>query len=285
MLGLSKAGALLAAVALLLVGCASIQMPSGSTPTADSGATQATTLNVFAAASLTDAFSQIGNDFADANPGTEVVFNFAGSNHLATQIVSGAPVDVFASANPVQMRVAIESGRIMSGTQRTFAHNRLVVIAPGDNPAELETLADLGRTGVKVVFAASEVPVGRYTLEFLEKAALDDALGETYRDSVMANIVSYEQNVRAVLAKVTLGEADVGVVYTSDVGAASEAIIQIEIPDSLNTVASYPIAHLADSAQPAVAEQFVDYVLSPAGQAVLAAYGFIPPTEADTMAE
>ena len=265
--------------ALLLIGCAPLQSPSSGAdqPNLEASATTIT-LNVFAAASLTDAFTQIGDDFAAVQPGVEVVFNFAGSNQLATQIDSGAPADVFASANPTQMGVAIDAGRIVSGTERTFVRNRLVAIAPSDNPASLTTLEDLAQPGVAIVFAASEVPVGRYTLAFLDKAAADGSLGEGYKEAVMDNIVSYEQNVRAVLAKVSLGEADAGIVYTSDVGAAANDVIQIEIPDNLNTIAAYPIAALSDSANPVLAQQFVDYVLSPAGQQVLVDYGFISTT-------
>ncbi|MEZ4864435.1 MAG: molybdate ABC transporter substrate-binding protein [Caldilineaceae bacterium] len=268
---------LLFVFSLLILGCAPAAAPT--TLPSGSAATGATiTLNVFAAASLTDAFGEIGANFTTAHPDVAVVFNFAGSNQLATQIGEGAPADLFASANETQMGVAIESGRIISGTQRTFARNRLVVITPHDNPARLSTLQDLAKPGVKLVFAAAAVPVGQYTLNFLDKAAADGSLGADYKDAVIANAVSYEQNVRAVLTKVTLGEADAGVVYTSDVGAVAADLVQIMIPDSLNTIASYPIAMLSDSANPEVAQQLMDYVLAPAGQQVLARYGFISTT-------
>lgn len=264
---------------LLIGGCVSVAAPDPNAAEGESGAAFATvTLNVFAAASLTDAFGEIGANFSAANPGTEVVFNFAGSNQLATQIGEGAPADLFASANATQMTAAIDSGRVLSSTQRTFARNRLVIVTPGDNPAGLTTLADLATPGVKIVFAAAAVPVGQYTLDFLDKADVDAALGAGYKEAVTANVVSYEANVRAVLTKVTLGEADAGVVYTSDVGAAADQVTQIEIPDALNTIASYPIAPLADSAYPGQAQQFIDYVLAPEGQQVLARYGFIPTT-------
>lgn len=271
---------LLWAVSLILAGCVPVAVPSPAA--AQPGAAvsaEAITLHVFAAASLTEAFGQIGADFAALHPGTKVVFNFAGSNQLATQIDAGAPGDVFASANNMQMNVAIETGRIISGTQRTFVRNRLVVITPADNPAGLTALADLAAPGTKIVFAAKEVPVGQYTLDFLDKAEADGSLGAGYKDAVIANVVSYEENVRAVLAKISLGEADAGVVYTSDVGAAADKVMQIEIPDTLNTIASYPIAVLDDSPNPERAQQFVDYVLSLEGQQVLAAYGFVSTTE------
>lgn len=265
-----------AIMSLLLLGCQPVATAPGA-PSARSGAgTGTTTLNVSAAASLTDAFGAIGEGFAAAHPGAEVVFNFAGSNQLATQIAGGAPVDVFAPANDAQMNAAIESGRIAAGTQRTFARNRLVAIAPGDNPAGIATLEDLAAPGVKIVVAAAGVPVGQYTLDFLDKAAADGSLGAGYKEAVLGNVVSYEADVRAVLTKVTLGEADAGIVYKSDVGAAAEAVRQFDIPDALNTIAAYPIAALNDSPHPELAQQFVDYVLGPEGQQALAAYGFVP---------
>jgi molybdate transport system substrate-binding protein len=233
-------------------------------------------LTVFAAASLTEAFTVLGQQFEAAHPGTRVVFSFGGSNTLAQQLGEGAPADVFASANRAQLQAVIDAGRIVSGTQQTFARNRLVVIFPADNPAGLASLADLAQPGLKLVLAAAEVPVGQYSLDFLAKAAQDAAFGPSFEVDVLANVVSYEPNVRAVLTKVALGEADAGIVYTSDVsGAGAEAVSQLAIPDALNTIASYPIASLADSAQPALAQAFIDFVLSAQGQAVLAEYGFI----------
>jgi len=259
-------------VSLIVLGCMPIAAPAGDSSAA---ATETTTLTVFAAASLTDAFGEIGENFAAAHPGVEVVFNFAGSNQLATQIGEGAPADVFASANAAQLNVAIDSGRIVTGTQRTFVRNRLVVVAPGDNPAGLTSLQDLATPGVKIVLAAKEVPVGQYSLDFLDKAEADGSLGAGFKDAVLANIVSYEENVRAVLTKITLGEADAGIVYTSDASTAEGEVTQIEIPDNLNTIASYPIAPLSDSPHLALAQQFMDYVLAPEGQQVLVKYGFV----------
>ena len=264
------------AVSLLVLGCVPRAAPTTSESTTEDAAI---TLHVFAAASLTDAFGEIGAAFSAANPGTEVVFNFAGSNQLATQIGEGAPADLFASANRTQLEVAIDTGRIITGTQRIFVRNRLVVVTPGDNPAGLTGLQDLTTPGVKLVFAAKEVPVGQYALDFLDKAVADGTLGADYKDAVLANVVSYEANVRAVLTKVALGEADAGIVYTSDAAASSEGeVAQIEIPDQLNTIASYPIAPLADSPNLALAQAFMDYVLAPEGQQVLVKYGFIATT-------
>jgi len=246
--------------------------PAATEPAAEA---EAATLNVFAAASLTDAFNEIGAAFSAANPGATVVFNFAGSNQLATQIAEGAPADVFASANAAQMDVAVASGRIDASAARVFVTNRLVVVLPAGNPAGIESLPELATPDTLLVLAAEEVPVGRYSLEFLDLAAADAAFGSGFKEAVLANVVSYEENVRSVLNKVALGEADAGIVYTSDL-VGVEDVIALEIPDALNVVAQYPIAPLIDSAQPDLAAAFVDLVLSEEGQAVLVEYGFGP---------
>ncbi|HEU4323177.1 MAG TPA: molybdate ABC transporter substrate-binding protein [Roseiflexaceae bacterium] len=279
----------LAAVLLLALLCACGAQPAAPAPTAPGAATAAPDaptaapaggeLNVFAAASLTEAFGEIGRAFESANPGALVVFNFAGSQQLAQQIGQGAPADVFASANRAQMNAVITSGEVISGTEQTFVRNRLVVITPKDNPAGITGLADLAKPGVKLILADKAVPVGQYALDFLAKASQQPEYTATYSATVVGNVVSYEENVRAVLGKVALGEGDAGIVYSSDVvGASAAQIAQIAIPDQLNTVATYPIAPLAGSANAALAQRFIEYVLSPEGQQTLARYGFIPAT-------
>lgn len=265
--------------ALFLAACAS--SPTATSPTAPTSSPVSPTpaaaneeLTVLAAASLIDAFEAIGQKFEAAN-GVKVNFNFAGSQQLAQQINQGAPADVFASANRRQMEVAIESGRIISGTQQIFVRNRLVVVVPQDNPAQLTSLQDLTKPGLRLVFAAKEVPVGQYSLDFLDKAEADGSLGTGYKDAVLKNVVSYEENVRTVLTKVLLGEADAGIVYTSDVALEADQVQQIAIPDALNTVANYPIAALSDSPRAELAQRFVAYVLSAEAQELLAQYGFI----------
>lgn len=237
------------------------------------------TLTVFAAASLTDAFEGIGAAFEAAHPGVQVIFSFGGSSTLAAQLVEGAPADVFASANAKQMLVAREAGRIAVPV-RTFARNRLVVIVPADNPAGIETLRDLARSGVLLVLAAPQVPVRDYTDIMLEKLAADPEYGEAYARAVRANVVSEEPDVRHVAAKVALGEADAGVVYQSDVTPDLAPNVQmIAVPDAYNTIARYPIAITDDTSQPELARAFVDYVLSAEGQAALARWGFLPAWE------
>jgi molybdate transport system substrate-binding protein len=258
-------------VLILLAGCSG----TVSTP-----ASQPVTLTVMAAASLTDAFTDLGKQFEAGHPGVSVQFNFAGSQQLAQQITEGAPADVFASANQKQMQVVVDAGKIAADAAVPFASNRLVIIYPKDNPAGLTDLAGLSTAGLKLVLAAKEVPVGQYSLDFLDKAAADAAFGAGYRDAVMENVVSYEENVKSVLTKVALGEADAGIVYTSDItGSAAGEIGKLDIPDALNVIATYPIAAIGDSAVPEMAQAFVDFVVSAEGQAILAKYGFISPTQ------
>lgn len=234
-------------------------------------------LIVFAAASLSEAFDEAAVQFELDNPGVDVVLNLAGSQQLAHQLSQGAPADVFASANEDQVKAAIEAGRIKSGSQQTFANNRLAVIIPANNPAGLNTLADLDRPGLHFILAAPEVPAGRYAALFLDRAGDDPGYGPIFRDGVMANVVSFEENVRAVLSKVRLGEADAGIVYTSDVASRTvDDIKQLQIPEHLNVQADYLVAPIADGEQPALARQFIDYLLGESGQELLKANGFTP---------
>ena len=268
---------ILTVAALFLAACAPAAT-TAPTPTLEPTATpEPYTLTVFAAASLTDVFNEIKTEFEAANPGVTVAYNFGGSNALAQQLGEGAPADVFASANKKQMDVAIEASRVVTGTTQDFVRNRLVVIVPKDNPGGIETLQDLGKSGLKLILAAKDVPVGQYALDYLDKAIADASFGTSYKDDVLANVVSYEDNVRSVLTKVALGEGDAGIVYTSDIsGDAAADVVAIEIPDELNTIATYPIGAVKDSAAPDVAQAFIDYVLSVDGQAILESYGFIP---------
>jgi len=233
------------------------------------------TLTVFAASSLTDAFTEMGNNFKTAHSGVDVVFNFGSSSTLATQLTEGAPADIFASANAKQMQVAVDGKRI-AGKPKTFAKNRLVLIVPADNPAKIQTLHDLANSGVKLVIAAPKVPVRDYTDAMVAKLVADPAYGEAYKTAFMANVVSEEDNVRQVSAKVSLGEADAGLVYKSDVTPdIADKVIAIQIPDAVNTLATYPIAATDNAADPKLAGEFIDYVLSDEGQDILVKWNFI----------
>lgn len=252
---------------------------ASATTEATTVATTETTLNVFAAASLTDAFTALAPTFEAAHPGVNIVYNFAGAQQLAAQIIEGAPADVFASANRKHMDAVITSSKVISGTDHAFVRNRLVVITPKENPAGITTLKDLAKPGVKLVFEAKEVPAGQYTLDFLTKASALPEYTAAYSPTVLTNVVSYEDNVRSVLSKITLGEGDAGVVYTTDAATQPDKLQQITIPDELNVIATYPIAPLSDSASPELAQAFVEFVLSPEAKQVFVKYGFIPVTE------
>jgi len=271
---------------LLMAGCAPAITPAPTTAPATEPPTsapteaptevptEAPTLNVFAAASLTDAFTEIGENFQSANPGVQVTFNFAGSQALRTQIEEGAPADVFASASGKEMDALVTSAHVAESTAQVFLKNKLVVILPADNPARLEKLEDLAKPGTKLVLAAEEVPVGNYARQALD--LMNSSFGTDFKDKVLANVVSNEDNVKQVVSKVQLGEADAGIVYTSDAIAAPE-LKTIEIPTELNVIASYPIAPVAESESADLATAFIDYVLSSEGQAILQKWGFAPP--------
>jgi molybdate transport system substrate-binding protein len=233
------------------------------------------TLTVFAAASLKGAFTKIGQQFHSAHSNVTVNFSFGGSDTLAAQINQGAPADVFASANTTQMNVVVKASNIDASTVQTFAHNRLVVIVPKANPANIQTLQDLAKPGIKLDLAAATVPAGQYAVAYLTKASADPSFGASYKDNVLKNVVSYETDVTTVLSKVSLGEADAGIVYTTDAQTTASTINTITIPDALNTIAVYPIAPVKSSPNAATATAFDSYVVSSDGQAVLASFGFL----------
>lgn len=239
-------------------------------------APQERTLTVFAAASLTDAFREIGAAFEEAHPGVTVAMSFASSSELATQINEGAPVDVFASANQRQMQVVADDHGIERAAQ-FFLTNRLVVIAPSGNPAGIDSFDDIAQEGVQLVLAAPEVPVRGFTDQMLEAANADPAYGGDFQARALANLVSEEANVRQVAAKIVLGEADAGVVYQSDVTPdIADQVLSFAIPDAINPVAEYPIAQLSGAPQGELAADFITFVLSAEGQSILARWGFGP---------
>jgi len=232
-------------------------------------------LTVFAAASLTDAFGKMKTDLEAAHPRLSIAYNFAGSQTLVTQLKEGAQTDVFASADTMQMNAAITNGSI-DGNPVTFVHNRLVIVTPKDNPAGIASAADLAKPGLRLVLAQAEAPVGRYARQAICAMHGDTTTyGEAFADHVGGNVVSEEENVRDVLAKVQLGEADAGIVYVSDAASAGDDVQRIDIPDAANVLANYPIAAV-NGGNRALADAFIVYVLSLDGQATLADFGFEP---------
>jgi molybdate transport system substrate-binding protein len=223
-------------------------------------------ITVLAAASLTAAFDEIGIAFEHANPGAKVTFSFASSSALATQVNQGAPADVFASADTATMdKVTGPGGAGTASAPVTFARNSLQIIVGKGNPKGINAVADLAKPGVVYVTAAPGVPIGRYAQQALEKAKVSVAPR------------SLETDVKAVVAKVALGEADAGIVYATDVKAAGNKAQGIVIPDELNVVATYPMANLKGAKNATGAAAFVSFVISSAGQAILKTHGFSAP--------
>jgi molybdate transport system substrate-binding protein len=232
-------------------------------------------LTIFTAASLTDAFKEMAAQIEQANPGTKLTFNFAGSPTLRTQLAQGARADVFASADEPNMYGAEKDGTI-SGEPQIFARNLLVVVVPAKNPAGIHTLQDLTKPKLKLVLTNKDVPAGNYARQALEKMSQDPTYGPDFARRVLTNLVSEETNVKQVASKVQLGEADAGIVYSTDVTPALRSAVRvIEIPPEFNVSAKYPIAAVKGAGNETGARAFIAYVLSPVGQAILARHGFL----------
>jgi molybdate transport system substrate-binding protein len=258
---------------LLATGCAPQQTaPPQGTP--QPTAIQQVKLTVFAAASLTESFNAIAKAYSADHPGISIIYNFAGSQQLAQQIAQGAEAEVFASAGQSPMQAVIKTGRIQTSEVKPFATNQLVVILPKDNPAKVASLLDLARPGLKIILAAQNVPAGEYAQQFLKNAGRDETLGTDYASNVSKNVVSFEDNVKNVVSKIQLGEADAGIVYQTDAISAKGQVQQLPIPAKLNVLAEYPLAVLQDAHQPEAARDFIRFILSPDGQEILASYGF-----------
>ncbi len=252
-----------------------LALGSGSATHPAPARTTLSTLTVFAAASLTAAFTALGDTLTRRDPGVHVMFNFAGSQALALQLTHGASADVFASADEHWMETVRDSG-LLAGAAQIFAHNRLVVIVPAANPARIARLQDLAHPGVKLVLAANAVPVGHYARAAVSALAALPGFMPGFADQVLHNVVSNEDNVKGVVAKVQLGEADAGIVYVSDVTpAVAAAVHRFDIPAAANAPADYPLAVLRSRGNAAAAQAFVALVLSPTGQAVLVQQGFL----------
>jgi molybdate transport system substrate-binding protein len=256
------AATLTAVAALTLAACGSDDKPAAGPPSSSQSSTPALsgTIDVFAAASLTGTFTQLGKDFEAAHPGVKVVFNFAGSSALAQQINSGAPADVFASAAPKNMDQVTDKG-----TPTTFVKNKLEIAVPKGNPGKITGLKDFDDKDKKIAICAVQVPCG---------AAAKKVFDAT---KIVAQPDSLEQDVKAALAKVSLGEVDAAMVYKTDVLAAKDKVEGIEFPEADKAINDYPIATLTKAKNPDGAKAFVDYVLSAQGTTVLTAAGFDAP--------
>ncbi len=219
-------------------------------------------VTVLAAASLTEAFTDLGRAFETANPGVKVTFSFGASSTLAQQAMDGAPADLLATADQANLQKVVDGGGAFD--PRVFARNRLAILVGKGNPKGIATLADLARPGVTVVLCAPEVPCGKFGAQILQKAG------------VAVTPKSLEENVKGVVAKVSLGEADAGLTYVTDAKAAAEKAEGVPIPDEQNVIAVYPMGLLQQAGNKDAALAFRRFVLSPAGQATLTGYGFLP---------
>ena len=240
-------------------------------------------LTIYAATSLTDVFDALAHAFEQNQPEVAIGLNFANSATLAAQIAAGAPADVFASANELQMAKVIESERVAAEQVVTFAHNRLILIVPSDNPADIHAVADLADDGVLLVLAAAGTPIRAYTDAML--AAHETEHGEDFSERVQRNLASEERNVRQVVTRVALGEADAGVVYQSDaLGAVASRLGVILVDERHNQLASYPIAPLVDAEAPGLAHAFIAYLGSAEALQILTDFGFCAPAILDAAA-
>lgn len=231
-------------------------------------------LTVFAAASLTGAFGEIGRLYTNQT-NIVVAFNFDGSQNLRTQIENGAYADVFASANAKQMNALKQIQLMNDSSIIVFTENKLSLIVPKDNPAKISSLADLAKPGLKIVMGTKDVPVGDYALQIINRLGNDSAYGPDYKTKVMANIISQETTVNYVVTKVALGEADVGFAYVSDVTKdLASKVDQVDIPDEYNVIAKYPLGIVKESLYPAHSQDFINLVTSDQGKAILEKYGF-----------
>lgn len=258
-------GVVVALAAVLFAGaCAKSEAPRPQPASSTATASATGTITVFAAASLTESFTQIGKDFQAANPGATVRFDFAASSALATQINAGAPADVFASASPTNMRQVTDQGNGV-GTAQIFVRNQLVIAVPKGNPKQIKALADLARPGIKVALCAEQVPCG---------AAAKAAIAGT---GLTIKPVTQEQDVKAALIKVKLGEVDAALVYRTDANTSKSDVDGIEFAESAKAINDYPIIVLKDAPNPAGAAAFVAYATSERAIAVLTGVGFQKP--------
>ncbi len=231
-------------------------------------------LTVFAAASLSDAMADLSAAY-EAETAATIMTSLDASSTLRAQIENGAPADVFLSADTTNPELLVAAGRTQ-GPVRVFARNSLAIVVPSANPAGISSPTDLAREGVRVVAAGDEVPITRYARQLIRKVAASPSAPRAFAQRVERNVVSREDNARAVLAKIELGEGDAAIVYASD-AAASDRIETVRIPDDHNVTAAYGALALTAGEGAASGEPFIDWLLGQEGQAILARYGFLPP--------
>ncbi|WP_440949024.1 molybdate ABC transporter substrate-binding protein [Methanosphaerula subterraneus] len=232
-------------------------------------------LKVAAAASLTGVLTELASWYEAANPGTKIVLNFDGSQALATQIKEGANQDLFISADTKQMDLLKGAGFIENSSVTVVTRNKLAILVPAENPGKIEGLTDLARPGVRLVLGTEEVPFGRYTRQMLNNTAKNSTYGSAFGSAVLKNAISMETAVTYVTSKLTLGEADAGIAYASDLTRNDRQTIRlIPIQDDVNVIATYPAGILKESSRQQQAAAFLAYITSPEGAAAFESYGF-----------
>ena len=279
----SRFAALVALLALVLMACSGAASPpasapgsSSAPPTASTSGAPAADLTIYGAASLKGVLEKAKSTYEAAFPGTTLTISTDSSAALEAQIEQGAPADVFLSADTANPQKLVDAG-LADGDAVVFAGNELTVIVPADNPAAIQSPADLARPGVKVIAAGDEVPITKYATKLIANLASEAGYPADFAAGYAANVVSKEDNVKAVVAKVELGEGDAGIVYVTD-AAASTAVATIDVPDGANVPATYAGVVVRASPNVAAGRAFLTWLAGPDGQAILAGFGFLPPS-------
>jgi molybdate transport system substrate-binding protein len=271
------ASVVLTIVVLCLAGCSSpapiVSAPSGTAAPAPTVPAQTVTLKVFAPSSLMDAAKEIAAAYEAAFPGVKVAIEFGHTPTQRVQLTQGATGDVFITASQKDMIDAVADQSVANGQAKVFATNQLVVVLPAKNAANLQKLEDLANPGVRSLFAVTDTPIGKVTLDSVDK--MDKQFGSGFKAKVMANVVSNESGVKPIVSKIKLGEADAGIVYVTDAVSAPD-LKTIAIPPELNMVTQLNVAPLAKAAHPEHAAAFAGYLVSSDGQATLKKWGFLP---------
>ena len=261
-----------AVLAMLVAACSSA---GGARTTAPPPSAASVDLTIFAAASLKNVLAEAEAAYEAANPGTDLTISTDSSSALETQIEQGAPADVFLSADTTNPQKLVDGG-FASGDAIPFAGNKLTVIVPSDNPAGIQSPADLAKPGLRIIAAGDEVPITKYATQLVENLAAEAGAPDGFAAAYVANVASKEDNVSAIVSKIELGEGDAGIVYVTD-AAASDEVTPIEVPDAANVPATYAGVVVGESPNQDASAAFLDWLTGPDGQDVLSSFGFLPP--------
>ena len=267
---MQRSRSILALLAVILTACTS---GGGASPSSFPASPAA--LTIFGAASLSGVLGEVKTAYEAANPGTVITLSTDSSSALATQIEQGAPADVFLSADTTNPKQLVDGG-FATGDAVVFAGNKLCIVVPAGNPGAVASAADLAKAGLKVIAAGDEVPITKYATQLLANLSTEPGYASGFEAAYAANVVSREDNVKAVIAKIELGEGDAGIVYVTD-AKASDQVETIDIPDSANVPASYAGVVVKASPNQPAATAFLDWFAGPDGQAILSTFGFLPP--------